>query len=182
MKPSGISGPILLGVMLTLRLASACGNDASDPWILGPGSTAGNGAGNSGQSPATGGKPATASKSCPGQIPVVGDPCQVPEGELCQWKRSGPCPPDPDQLRMCSHGQWVALAPAIACNAPLPCPEEIPAVGTPCRTLQTELCQWIRGGPCSSDPDQLRVCVDGKWMGEAPAIACNDAGADAGAE
>ena len=67
------------------------------------------------------------------------------------------------------------------------CPDEVPDVDTACRSV-VDLCDYRRNGPCPPDPDQLRRCVDGKWVALAPTIACGpiagraapdvDAGAD----
>lgn len=54
---------------------------------------------------------------CPAELPNVGESCQTRE-PLCVYKRRGPCPPDPDQLRQCVNGKWAATAPAILCEPP----------------------------------------------------------------
>jgi len=167
---------ILLGMLL---ISVGCRDDAPDS--SGP---AANGGGSSGQSTTSkGGSPATY-ESCPPEVPEAGTACRVREGELCQWKRGGPCPPDPDQLRNCVRGKWIASAPAIACHPPegaAVCPSVIPKAGEPCSLRDNELCVWKRGGACPPDPDQLRVCMGKKWVETAPLVACfDDAGVDAG--
>lgn len=61
------------------------------------------------------------------------------------------------------------------------CPEEVPAGGSPCDCAEM-FCMYLRGGPCPPDPDQLRQCIDGKWVVTAPASDCwNRSDEDAGA-
>lgn len=112
--------------LLTMAIAAlpmaACSGDDDDA----PGSADGAGhvastGGASGKSGHAGsvsnaGADASADQACPTEIPTIGQPCRTRASELCQWKRSGPCPPDPDQLRKCINGIWTALAPAIACR------------------------------------------------------------------
>jgi len=113
---------VLSCVPLALALLCACGDDDTpDDGNAGTsGHTASNAgasgravAGSSGRESSSAGAPAT--QGCPTEIPVVGEPCQTRERELCQWRRRGPCPPDADQLRVCHDGKWTAAAPAIRC-------------------------------------------------------------------
>jgi hypothetical protein len=52
---------------------------------------------------------------CPVDVPAPGEHCQTTQ-MACTYKRNGPCPPNPDQIRQCIDGKWVASVPTIACG------------------------------------------------------------------
>jgi len=53
------------------------------------------------------------------------------------------------------------------------CPRHAPDVGSACEVEQ-QFCQWLNDGACSTtNPTQLRQCLQGRWAPSAPAIACN---------
>jgi len=100
----------LLVILLTLPITSCFTDEVTPETSATPNNDAG-GAGSSTNK--DGGAPID--RGCPLEVPVVGEACQT-TSMLCQYKRGGPCPPDPDQLRVCTNGSWAALAPAIACG------------------------------------------------------------------
>jgi hypothetical protein len=58
----------------------------------------------------------TDNSECPDKAPAAGEPCSGMQ-RLCTYKHSGPCRPDPDQLRVCGNGKWGIATPAIDCEA-----------------------------------------------------------------
>lgn len=103
----------ILAALLVLAASSGCG-DSAEPDTRSPTAGASGQKAESGAGGAAGHEPDDY-VVCPTEPPMAGEPCRQ-ENKLCQYKRSGPCPPNPDQLRVCRSGKWIVTGPTIACE------------------------------------------------------------------
>jgi hypothetical protein len=91
---------------------------------------------------------------CPVELPIVGASCR--SAAVCTYRRDGPCGANPDQIRNCQNGSWVASAPAIAC------PGTVPAVDCTVPTLD----QYCAAQKCPINLYQARslACSGESWL------------------
>jgi hypothetical protein len=100
-----------LALLLALSAAAACGDDTIEP----PSTETTGDAGHSKPDASAADSGNTDNSECPDTAPAAGEPCSGMQ-RLCTYKHRGPCPPDPDQLRVCHDGKWAITAPLVACE------------------------------------------------------------------